>query len=189
MDVAEGHVYWTDWIENKIYRATLDGLNVEALVIGLDDPHGIALDLPGVESGGDGTGTGNMPGSESQLTPEILYDTLIFNFQNIFFSVLVGTTSVPGEGGGSVEIAGNDWTFQDYSPDGALVINGILNVGIDQTPILLTGTVTLSGAQEAELVLNLLITVGADGLSFTETMTIDGAGFDITEIIEAAEAE
>ncbi len=96
---------------------------------------------------------------------------------------------MPGEGGGSVEIAGNDWTFQDYSPDGALVINGILNVGIDQTPILLTGTVTLSGAQEAELVLNLLITVGADGLSFTGTMTIDGAGFDITEIIEAAEAE
>ena len=58
-------------------------------------------------------------GSESQLTPEIitLYGTLISSFQNIFFAALIpGTTSVPGEGGGSVEIAGNDWTLQGYSP-------------------------------------------------------------------------
>ena len=88
-----------------------------------------------------------------------------------------------------MEIVGNDWTFQGYSPDGALVINGTLNVGIDQTPIPLTGTVILSGSQEAELVLDMLITVEADGLSVTGTMTIDGAEFDIAEILEAAEAE
>ena len=190
LDIARGHMYWTDEGTGKIQRATLDGFNVEDLVIGLDDPHGIALDLPGVESGGDGTGTGNMPGGESQLTPKILYDTLVSTFTNIAFAALIpGTTSVPGEGGGSVEIVGNDWTFQDYSPDGALVINGTLNVRIDQTPIPLTGTVTFSGSQEAELVLDMLIAVGADGLSVTGTMTIDDTEFDVAEIIETAEAE
>ena len=199
LDVAEGKMYWTgsrgirgrtEWPAG-ISRANLDGSNVETLVTGLE-PSGLVLDLSGVEeSGGDGSGVGNMTGSESELTPEIiaLYDTLISNFQNIFFSVLVGTTSVPGEGGGSVEIVGNDWTFQDYSPAGALVINGALNVRIDQNPIPLTGTVTLSGSQEAEVVLDILIAVEVDGLSVTGTMTIDGAEFDVAEILEAAEAE
>ena len=195
LDVAGGKMYWTgsrgirgrtEWPAG-ISRANLDGSNVETLVAGLV-PSSLVLDLSGVESGGGGSGTGNMPEGDSQLTPEILYDTLISNFLSISLAVLVGATSVTGEGG-SVEIEGNDWTFQDYSPDGALVINGTLNVGIDQTPIPLTGTVIFSGSQEAELVLDMLIMVGADGLSATGTMTIDGAEFDVAEIIEATEAE
>ena len=199
LDVDGSKMYWTgsggirgrtEWPAG-ISRANLDGSNVEALITGLD-PSGLVLDLSGVERGGGGTGTSNMPGDNSQLTPEItaLYGTLISSFQNIFFAALIpGTRPVPGEGGGSVEIVGNDWTFQDYSPDGALVINGTLNVGIDQTPIPLTGTVTLSGSQKAELMLDMLIAVEADGLSVTGTITIDGAEFDVAEIIEAAEAE
>ena len=59
---------------------------------------------------------------------------------------------MPREGGGSVEISGNDWTLQDYSPDGELIANGALSVGLDQTPIPLSGEVTLSGSHEAELI-------------------------------------
>ena len=131
------------------------------------------------------------PEPVAEITPQIigLYGTLVSSLQTIFFAVLIpGTTSVPGEGGGSVEIAGNDWTFQDYSPDGALIINGTLNVGIDQTPIPLTGEVTLSGSQEAELVLNMEFSVGADGLSATGTITIDGAEFDVAEFSAAVAA-
>ena len=186
-------MYWTDTGTDgrtgKIRRATLDGLNVEDLVIGLGAPYGIALDLSGVESGGSGTGRGNIPRVESQLTPELiaLYGTLVTTFTDIFFAALIpGTTSVPGEGG-SVEIVGNDWTFQDYSPDGALVINGTLNIGIDQTSIPLTGTVTFSGSQEAELELDIEFSIGADGtLSATGTITINGAEFDVAKISEAA---
>ena len=126
-----------------------------------------------------------------ELTPEIigLYGTLVTSFQTIFFAALIpGTTSVPGEGGGSVEIAGNDWTLNEYSPDGALIVNGALNVGIDQTPIPLTGEVTLSGSQEAELILNMELSVGTDGLSATGTITIDGAKFDVAEVSAAAAA-
>ena len=133
------------------------------------------------------------PGFAVEITPEIiaLYNTLIPSFEGIFFAVLVGTTSVEGEGGGSVEIAGNEWTFQNYAPDaeGTLIINGVLNVEIDQTPIPLTGTVNVSGAQEAEVVLDMAVSLGADGgFSTTGTITINGAKFDVAKLSAAADA-
>ena len=129
----------------------------------------------------------------AEITPEIvaLYNTLIPSFEGVFFAVVVGTTTVQGEGGGSVEIAGNDWTFQDYAPDaeGTLVVNGTLNVGIDQTPIPLTGTVNVSGAHEAEVILDIAVSLGVDGsLSATGTVTVDGAEFDAVELSAAVDA-
>ncbi|MCY3788483.1 MAG: hypothetical protein OXH63_06810 [Gemmatimonadetes bacterium] len=127
----------------------------------------------------------------AEITPEIvgLYGTVVTAFTNIFFAALIpGTTSVPGEGGGSVEISGNDWTLNEYSPDGELIANGALSVGLDQTPIPLSGEVTLSGSHEAELVLDMELSVDADGLSATGTITINGAEFDVAEVSAAAEA-
>ena len=127
----------------------------------------------------------------AEITPEIvgLYGTVVSAFTNIFFAALVpGTTSVPGEGGGSVEISGNDWTLNEYSPDGELIANGTLSVGLDQTPIPLSGEVTLSGSHEAELVLDMELSVGTDGLSATGTIIIDGAEFDVAEVSAAATA-
>ena len=127
----------------------------------------------------------------AEITPEIvgLYGTVVTAFTNIFFAALVpGTTSVPGEGGGSVEISGNDWTLNEYSPDGELIANGTLSVGLDQTPIPLSGEVTLSGSHEAELILDMQLSVGADGLSATGTININGAEFDVAEVSAAAAA-
>ena len=126
----------------------------------------------------------------AELTPEIigLYGTLVTSFTNVFFAVAVGAESVEGEGGGSVEIAGNEWMLQDFSPDGALTINGTLNVGVTETPIPLTGTVTLSGSHDAELVLDMAIAVEGTELSATGTITIDGAEFDVAELSAAAAA-
>ena len=129
------------------------------------------------------------PEPVAELTPEIigLYGTLVSTFTNIFFAALVpGTTSVPGEGGGSVEIAGNDWTLQDYSPDGALIANGALNIDLTQDPIPMSGEVTLSGSHEAELILDMQLSVGADGLSATGTININGAEFDVAEVSATA---
>ena len=127
----------------------------------------------------------------AEITPEIvgLYGTVVTAFTNIFFAALVpGTTSVPGEGGGSVEISGNDWTLNEYSPDGELIANGTLSVGLDQTPIPLSGEVTLSGSHEAELILDMELSVGTDGLSATGTININGAEFDVAEVSAAAAA-
>ena len=131
------------------------------------------------------------PEPAAELTPEVigLYGTLVSTFTNIFFAALVpGTTSVPGEGGGSVEISGNDWTLQDYSPDGELIANGALNIDLTQDPIPMSGEVTLSGSQEAELILDMQLSVGADGLSATGMITINGAEFDVAEVSAAAAA-
>ena len=131
------------------------------------------------------------PEPVAELTPEIigLYGTLVNTFTNIFFAALIpGTTSVPGEGGGSVEISGNDWTLNEYSPDGELIANGALNIDLTQDPIPMSGEVTLSGSHEAELVLNMQLSVGADGLSATGTITINGAEFDVAEVSAAATA-
>ena len=131
------------------------------------------------------------PGFAVEITPEVigLYSTLVTSLTDIFFAALVpGTTSVPGEGGGSVEIYGNDWTLQDYSPDGALIINGALNIDLTQTPIPLRGGVAFSGSHEAELILDMQLSVGADGLSATGTITINGAEFDVAELSAAAAA-
>ena len=130
------------------------------------------------------------PEPVAEITPEIvgLYGTLISSFTNVFFAVAVGGTSVEGEGGGSVEIAGNEWTLQDFSPDGALIINGTLNVGVAETPIPLAGTVTLSGSHDAELVLDMAIAIEGTDLSATGTITIDGTEFDVAELSAAAAA-
>ena len=39
------------------------------------------------------------------------------------------------------------------------------------------------------MVIDMELSIGADGLSATGTITIDGAEFDVAEILEAAEAE
>ena len=130
------------------------------------------------------------PAPVAEITPEIvgLYGTLVSSFTNVFFAVVVGQTSVAGEGGGSVEVEGNQWMLQDFSPDGALIINGTLTVGVSETPIPLTGTITLSGSQDGELALDMDISVGADGLSATGTITINDAEFDVAELSAAAAA-
>ena len=131
------------------------------------------------------------PEPMAEITPTIvaLYGTLVTSFQNVFFAVLIpGTTSVAGEGGGSVEIAGSEWMLQDYSPDGSLLINGTLNIDMTQMPIPLTGTVTLSGSQEAEIMLDMAIAVEGTELSATGAITIDGAEFDVAEVSAAAAA-
>ncbi len=128
------------------------------------------------------------PEPMAEITPEIigLYGTLVSSFTNIFFAVITGGESVEGEGGGVVEINGNEWMIKDFSPDGALIINGTLNVNVTETPIPLTGAVTLSGSQEAELVIDMELSVDTDGLSATGMVTINGAEFDVAELSDAA---
>ena len=41
------YMYWADWNRNKIQRATLDGMHVSDLIVGLPHPRGIAVDVDG----------------------------------------------------------------------------------------------------------------------------------------------
>ena len=47
LDIALSHIYWTDSSRGTIYRANLDGSNVETLVTGAYAPVSLALDVDG----------------------------------------------------------------------------------------------------------------------------------------------
>lgn len=137
------------------------------------------------------TPTAAEPDAAAELTPEavLLTGTLVASFQTAFFASLVAdTTSLPGVTG-SVEIMGNNWVLQDFSPDGMLVLSGALTVGKDLFPnIPVAGTINFSGVQEGTMVLDMLVSVAGADLSTTGTITIDGTEFDVGELVAAAEA-
>jgi len=143
--------------------------------------------------GDDGKSTPMAPDEKAaaQLPPEAVQVTglLVASFQTAFFaSLLADTTSVPGVSG-SVEVMGNDWVLQDFSPDGMIVLNGALLVGKEQYPVIpVSGTIEVTGSQESTMVLDMVVSVADTELSPTGTLTIDGVEFDIAALVTAAEA-
>ena len=143
--------------------------------------------------GDDGKSTPMAPDEKAaaQLPPEAVQVTglLVASFQTAFFaSLLADTTSVPGVSG-SVEVMGNDWVLQDFSPDGTIVLNGALLVGKEQYPVIpVSGTIEVTGSQESTMVLDMVVSVAGTELSTTGTLTIDGVEFDIAALVTAAEA-
>ena len=126
-----------------------------------------------------------------------LINTLVSSFRDALAIALVSDeVDLPEAGGGTLKIAGNTWTLQDYSPGGPLVltdtfswleINGTLDVAKDQFPTVpVVGTVETSSPSS---IVTLDIVVDASGaeLSMTGTVTIEDVDFDIAEILAAAE--
>ena len=142
-------------------------------------------------------------GAQSFTTTEVvppteiidLYGTLASSIQTIFLALLVApadeVVSVPGQSG-VVVIIDNDWLFRDFSPDGALVLNGTLTVDkakvLENMPVPVTGTLSFSGSQEGELTLNMSVVVEDTEMSVSGTITINRLAFDIAELSAAAEA-
>ena len=124
-----------------------------------------------------------------------LYGTLASSVQTIFLALLVApadeVVSVPGQSG-VVVIIDNDWLFRDFSPDGALVLNGNLTVNrakvLENMPVPVTGTLSFSGSQGGELTLNMSVVVEDTEMSVSGTITINRLVFDIAELSAAAEA-
>ena len=114
-----------------------------------------------------------------------LVGTVIVSVENAFFLALSSEAEeLLGAGGGTLTIAGNTWTLQDYSPDGALIINGTLDVAKDQFPTVpVVGTIEISGSFENTVSLDILVDASGTRISTTGTVTIDGEIFDIAEII------
>jgi|TARA_Y100000758_G_scaffold20685_1_gene14248 hypothetical protein len=127
----------------------------------------------------------------AQLPPEAVQvaGLLVASFQTAFIASLIAdTTSVPGVSG-SVEVMGNDWVLQDFSPDGTLVLNGALLVGKEQFPMIpVSGTIEVTGAQESTIMLDMVVRVDGTELSPTGKLTIDGVEFDMAALVTAAAA-
>ncbi|MFQ5478573.1 MAG: CARDB domain-containing protein [Candidatus Binatia bacterium] len=72
LDVEGGALYWTDYFNNDIHRANLDGSNVTRILSGLEVPRGIDLDVAAgkvywTEGFGDKIMRANLDGSGSEL--------------------------------------------------------------------------------------------------------------------------
>ena len=168
------------------YPAVADVVRITITSQGGVDPNrgGVAGDTTGdVEDG--------LTGPEVAVTPNVLVLTnaLISYFQDALLVALISdAATIAGASGGTLIIAGNEWVLTDYSPDGTLVLNGTLNVGEDQHPnVPMAGELTVSGAFNGTVSLDLVVDVSGDEPSLSGTITV-GVPYDIGAIIAAAEA-
>ena len=138
----------------------------------------------------DGDTSDGQTGLDIAITPDILSLTnaLISYFRNVLLIALTSDeVTINGAGGGTLAIAGNEWVLTDYSSDGLLVLNGILNVGEDQFPLIpLTGNIATSGTTDATVLLDLVVDMSGDEPSLSGTVTV-GVPYDIGDIIAAGE--
>ncbi len=128
----------------------------------------------------------------SAVTDEALAVTnvLVQSFQNAFFASLTAdTTAIAGfEGRGQVRIEGRTWTMEEYSPDGVLFLNGVLDVDKSLYPnIPVGGTINLTGAQESVLVLDIVVIVRGTDLTATGKISMDDVVYDMAGLIAASE--
>ena len=100
--------------------------------------------------------------------------------------IFTGGGSVQGAGGGQVLVEGTSFIFQDYSPDGELIIGGQLDMELLASPVTLKGTIQLSGSMEFEVVVDMTIDVTQDPFTYGGTLTVDEEVFDVTELQEEA---
>ena len=126
-----------------------------------------------------------------------LINTLVSSFRDALAIARVSDgVNLPEAGGGTLKIAGNTWTLQDYSPGGPLVltdtfgwleINGTLDVAKDQFPTVpVVGTVETS-SPSSTVTLDIVVDASGAELSMTGTVTIEDVDFDIAKILTEAE--
>ena len=86
---------------------------------------------------------------------------------------------------GTATVAGPTLTFEEYSHDGALIVNGELAMALGLTSLSLKGTLDLSGSYEGEVEVNL--TVGAsDPPTYAGTVTVGGTAYDVEALSQQA---
>ena len=126
-----------------------------------------------------------------------LINTLVASFRDALATAQVSDeVDLPEAGGGTLKIAGNTWTLQDYSPGGPLIltdtfdwleINGTLDVAKDQFPTVpVVGTIETS-SPSSTVTLDIVVDASGAELSMTGTVTIEDVDFDIAEILASAE--
>jgi hypothetical protein len=127
---------------------------------------------------GDDTGTG-------PVSPDLtaVAELLMTSMQQAFFASLIADpTTVPGASG-VLEIAGDTWTFRDYSPDGSLVMNGTLIVEKGKYPTIpAKGSLALTGLQTGTLIVDIVVSVQGVELVTTGTITLGDQVWDMSAL-------
>ena len=131
-------------------------------------------------------------GPEDEETGEVseeailLAGTLVQSLQEAFFASLIqDPTTVQGEQG-TLEIAGNDWTFNGYSPDGLLFLDGQLTVEKDKFPnIPATGELELTGSTQGTMIIDIMVIVQGVDITSTGTIQLGDQVWNMADLIAA----
>lgn len=148
----------------------------------------MALLLTGALLAGCG-GKEDKPTAPAQTDIASISKVLVATMKQAFLASLISdTTAVPGIKG-TLQIAGDNWTFADYSPDGKLTISGVLVVEEAKYPeIPAKGTLELTGSQVGTLVVDMLVKVKGLEITSTGTLTLEGTVYDVAQFVTAGSA-
>ena len=99
--------------------------------------------------------------------------------------LLAGEQVIEGEQG-SVTIALPSWRFDQYSPDGRLVLDGELILNLLAQPIALQGELEVSGTHQGTMLVNMTIDLseGMENPNLGGTLNFNGEEFEIAELLE-----
>ena len=169
-----------------MYRYPLIALLVAAIAVAScndDDPPSSPTGPQDNEQPGPGDNGGDNGGSNGEGDEAAAFlDKLSTAMADVIPLLLLGGGELEGDGGGVVVVEGTVLSFQDYSPDGETVMNGPITINPQATPWTITGTLTLSGASEGEVVVAMTLNPLADPPAPGGTVTIDGIEYDVAAL-------
>jgi hypothetical protein len=142
----------------------------------------VSLSLVAACGGSNGTSS-----DEGDRDPEAdaaeLLAVLTRSMQAAFLQSLVADPATVQGSRGRLTISGSNWLFEDYSPDGRLVMDGELTVEKDRFPTIpVRGRLTLSGSHQGTLVADLVVSAQTSTWATTGTLTLDGQVYDVGQL-------
>ena len=135
------------------------------------------------------TVTDQAPVLAAQARGTELFGKLVPVMQEAFLKLALGGGTIEGEAGGTITVADNKMTFEDFSQDGQTVLNGEMTFdGAAEPPTLKADLVATGEAFEApvDIKVDLTVDLTADP-PYGGTVTVDGAEYDVAALLAAPE--
>jgi len=109
-------------------------------------------------------------------------------FEGLDVSQVLGGGQVIEGKRGSLEITITTVTFNSYSPDGQLIIDGELILRVLPPPITAKGELMLTGSQEGRMEIDLTVDISAEEPALGGTATFKGNEYEIAELLAESTA-
>jgi len=138
--------------------------------------------------GDDGDGPTEPEGSSEELSVAAeFFSELSSSMTEAAGLMFAGGGTVAGEQG-AVVVTGSTVSFDGYSPDGEVIIEGDLQVDLLVQPVAVTGQLELTGEPGGTADVNVTIDLTSTPIAYGGTITLDGVEYDVAEIVAEAEA-
>ena len=110
--------------------------------------------------------------------------------QEAFLKLALGGGTIEGEAGGTITVADNKMTLEEFSQDGQLVLDGELTFDGEAEPPTLKGDMVGSG-EAYETPVNITVDMTVDLTAdppYGGTVTVGGVEYDVAALLAAAAA-